>query len=360
VSKDRYTPLTIIYRGNVYEGEGKIHGGISTTYPKKSYTIKFSEDNLFSDSSLGDGQFMNRRKVIIHSNFDDNSFIRNRLAYWIWNRVEDTFKISSDNVVLFTNGEYEGLYTITDLIDDYYIERTTGAPISGNLYKAITTEADFYVHDQAFTGFEKKYGAIEAGNEGSYDDLVELITLANSSSTIFNSTFGEIASVESYYDWWFFTNLIMASDSKGKNSYHYHPENSKWRTIPWDFNCSFGQDYKTARVTSSFTPYVHSENAIFNKLINNPHFSSGKDNRYRDVLANSLSLELILSKVDSLEQQLLIPAQRDFEKWEESYKEFSKWSNRSDFTTVESEIAYIRSFISEQHPRLTSFFSESN
>ena len=97
ISKDFYTPTTVIYRGEIYAAEAKIRGGVTALYPKKSYTIRFPDDHLFSDPYVdpANGVFENRKKIVLISNFDDNSHLRNRLAYFMWNQMNNNYKIDS-------------------------------------------------------------------------------------------------------------------------------------------------------------------------------------------------------------------------------------------------------------------------
>jgi len=202
VSKDFYSPVTLIYKGTTYEAEGRIRGGGSAYYPKKSYTIRFSDNELFNDPDVGENGFENRKKLVLISNFDDNSYIRNRLSFWVWNQIGNwvdrieapaiikSFEIDTFNSVVYLNGAYEGLYTVVEFItddaeydteNDGYIGRN-GFLSGGNIFKATTYEGDLYMRSDLKDGFEKKSGLPVAGEEGAYTDLEEFITFINNSS----------------------------------------------------------------------------------------------------------------------------------------------------------------------------------
>ena len=61
--------------------------------------------------------------------------------------------------------------------------------------------------------------------------------------------------LNAFADWFVFTSALRADDSAGKNSYLYHDPrpaapDPRWRYVPWDFNASFGQDWR-ARPTAA-------------------------------------------------------------------------------------------------------------
>ena len=353
ISKDFYSPVTVIYKGETYEAEGKIRGGLSALFPKKSYTLRFPDNHLFTEPDYP--VFTNRKKIALLAGFDDNSHIRNRLAYWLWNQMDNSFKIDTYSCEVYTNGAYEGLYTVVDFIDESFIERnslTNGVISGGDLFKGTTNEVDFYMKSNLLTGFEKKGGDPIAGEEGAYDDLAEFITsINNSSEADFATDFGTIANVESYYDWWFFISFMEGWDSAGKNSYHYLDPSTggKWHYIPWDFNQSFGQSWNTKRVENIFNPSNVSQNGIFNRLIQNPTFSGTYDTEYTNLLLNNLQLSNLLGEVDRLHAKINMAAEQDCNKWGETYKNYYLWKDRKDFTSVDEEIQYIKSWITVQH-----------
>ncbi|MCP4177193.1 MAG: hypothetical protein GY756_05445 [bacterium] len=354
LSKESYTPVTVIYKGKTYMAEGKIRGAMTATYPKKSYTLKFSDDDLFNDPAKG---FENRKKIVLVSNFDDNSYIRNRLAFSLWNKMKNSFKIITFSSEVFTNGEFNGLYTIIDFVDADYIERI-GFNREGNLYKGVSHDSNFYIHKELNSGFEKKVGLPEAGNEGAYTDLENFILFINDSDeNTFNSDFEFVANDQSYYDWWFFTALLSAGDSMAKNSYHYHDPEGKWHYIPWDFNESFGQAWNTKRRGNGFDPNYNSKNGIFNRLVANPEFSDTYNNRYKLLLQNALNIDEIIDEIDLLYGEVKDSAYKDFSKWEKEYTNIVHWDDREDFTSVDEEVEYIKNWITDQYNLVNNYYN---
>lgn len=348
VSKDFYSPVTIIYKGETYKAKGKIHGGQSSFYPKKSYTFKFPKDHLFSDPE--NPLFQKRRKIILTSNYDDHSYMRNSLAYFFWNKLDNKFKVNSFSSEVYKNGSYEGLYTVVDFIDKDYLIRNGQNP-NANLYKGITNDVNFYLKDNLLIGFEKKEGNPVAGEEGAFLDLRNFIDLVNNLSLTengFASKFEKIADTQSYYDWWFFISFLKAYDSIGKNSYHYHDLSfgGKWHCIPWDFNFSFGKISHFQKIAPGFDPSAVSQNAIFKKLVPNPVFSEIYKERYSKLLRSKLSLSVILNKVDKLYYELRKSAAKDGDKWSKP--------------SLDREIIYLKNWLTKQHDIFSKFYNENS
>lgn len=84
INDGAYTPATTIYRGHTYTMEAKYRGAASLGYPKKSFTLEFSKDDKFNEPQLAGG-FEDKRKIVLISTFDDNAYVRQRLAYELWN-----------------------------------------------------------------------------------------------------------------------------------------------------------------------------------------------------------------------------------------------------------------------------------
>ncbi|OQY37408.1 MAG: hypothetical protein B6229_08510 [Spirochaetaceae bacterium 4572_7] len=359
-SHDFYTPLVLIYKGREYKAEGKIRGAASAYFPKKSYTIKFEDDDLFFTDEGSE-----KKKIVLNSNFDDNSYIRNRLAFYIWDKLDNNFSISTSSKVIYMNGRYHGLYTMIDYIgEDFIMENSTEEALKDvqsqhdySLYKNKLKDADFSSVNNP-VGYEKKLGYPEPGSPGDMNDIKEFISIIQSSEN-FNEKFEQFADSKSYFDWWFFTSLIKAEDSAGRNSYHFHNlVTDKWYYIPWDFNASFGQNVKTGRIVPSAGDGLIYRNDIFKKIVNNSFFTEKYIPDYLILLDTDLSLDSILAEVDRLFNEIRLAGKKDEKVWRDIYKKHFNLNDRKDSTTMEEEILYIKNWIKEQHALWYEQFKE--
>jgi spore coat protein H len=357
INDETYTPATIVYRGHTYAAESKLRGAASLGYPKNSYTLKFTKEDKFSEPDRAGG-FTDKRKVVLISTFDDNTTVRQRLAYEMWNRLDPGhIQIQVYSGVVFLNGQYWGLYTFADHVDGYLME-DHGLWQDGNLYKARTHDANFRLtnvqdgpkatpHD----GLTKEEGLPVDGEPGAYDDLDELVTfVATASDAEFLAEIDARIDRRDYEDWWMFVTLIMGDDSAGKNSYHYHdPNGGPWRFAPWDFNDSFGQTWQTARKGYDALPedYVWA-NELFARFLAAPTIGDPLRERYSEALQGVYAVEEILALVDEMIVEVDAGARRDERMWSEQYRNYGGWNWRDDFLTYDEEVAYLKKWIEDR------------
>ena len=70
-------------------------------------------------------------------------------------------------------------------------------------------------------------------------------------------------------------------------------------------------------------------------------------------IGGDLESDNITDEIDILYSEIKSAAKKDFSKWEDDYKDnnsiFYIWNDRDDYTTVDEEIQYIKSWITAQH-----------
>ncbi len=357
ISSSAYTPATIVYRGHTYVAEAKLRGAASLNYPKNSYTLKFTKEDKFSEPDRAGG-FLDKRKVVLISTFDDNAYVRQRLAYELWNRLDpDHIQVQVYSGILFLDGQYYGLYTFSDHVDEYLME-DHGLHQLGNLYKARTHDANFRLtrangqpKSSLHQGLTKEEGLPVAGQPGDYDDLDELVSfVATASDQDFLAELDTRIDRRDYEDWWIFVSLIMGDDSAGKNSYHYHdPSTGPWRFVPWDFNDSFGQTWQTARKGFTTSPESYTwANHLFTRMLAAPGIGDPLRARYGAALHGVYDVTEVLALMDAMVDETASSARRDEGRWGAQYITYGGWSWRSDFLTYEEEVVYLRQWIEDR------------
>ncbi|HEY0134135.1 MAG TPA: CotH kinase family protein, partial [Nannocystis sp.] len=355
INADAYTPATVIYAGHTYTAEAKYRGAASLGYPKKSYTLKFSKDDKFNEPGRAGG-FLEKRKVVLISTFDDNAYVRQRLAYELWNSLDpEHVQIQVYSGVVFLDGEYYGLYTFADHVDGYLME-DHGLAQDGNLYKSRTHDANFRLtksggNDSKSTpheGLTKEEGVPLDGEPGAYDDLDELITfVATAKDAAFLAEIDDRIDRRDYEDWWIFVSLIMGDDSAGKNAYHYHdPAMGPWRYMPWDFNDSFGQTWQTARKGFDAQPDGYAwANELFARFLELPAIGDPLRARYGEALQGVYQIDAVLERLDGMLDETADSALRDEGRWATQYQTYGGWNWRDDFTNYDEEVEYLRQWI---------------
>ncbi|MBN2535358.1 MAG: CotH kinase family protein [Spirochaetales bacterium] len=344
-----YCPATVYYRGKKYKAEARVRGSVSRHFPMKSYALRFPEDQLFNDPEF---QFHDERIIALTTSFSDNSFIRNRLAFDLWNHMDSAHvQIKTYNAVVYLNACYWGLYTICEHVDDLLLEEN-GLNRYGNLYKGVTHDANFYLKENLHEGFLKTEGNPEHGENGAYTDLDEFINfVCKTEPDDFVARLGSVLKQQEYEDWWMYVVFMMTFDCCNKNAYHYiDPAGGLWRYIPWDFNDAFGQ-LRTRRLNPFDDPDYTNLNNLFRRFLEQEEIFSSIKARYLDILSpgNAFDDNWIVSKIDEYDAEIHDAAVKSEKKWRKEYRDYGTWSDRDDFTTYEEEIQYMKNWVIDRH-----------
>ncbi|MFP2926537.1 CotH kinase family protein [Pyxidicoccus sp. 3LG] len=352
LNPDAHVPITVTWRGHAHAAEGKLRGSSSLAFPKNSYTVKFTEEDPFNEP--GFGGFTQRRSLVLINNFNDNSYLRARLGFELWGQLSpEAIQVKTFSAVVFLDGAYHGLYTVADHVNKHLMA-AQGLSRNGNLYKADTGAANFKLVDAdgvpkrtPHAGFEKQDGKPEAGEPGAFDDLDAVVTyVATASDEDFRTQGPQRIHLRDYEDWWAFVTLLVAIDSDIKNSYHYHdPQGGPWRYIPWDLDGSFGQTWKTQRLRPTAALDTGAENGMFGRILREPTFAGPLRARLSAALYTDLAPALFQARLDALAQEVGPSARRDELRWGPAYRAFPLWSFRTDFTTFDEEVAYMREWV---------------
>ncbi len=343
-----HVPARITFMGVGYDAELKIRGASSYYYPKNSYTLRFSNEDLDA-SAVGLG---NKDHLVLITTFDDNSYVRQKMVYDTWRELaaySDAERLTPRTffAVVYLDGHYHGLYTACDRIDDHFVKEM-GLSEDGNLYKAVNHEANFYFKSNLHDGYEKKEGSPEDGQPGAYDDLDALVSFTGTATP---QSFIEQAEdwlpLEEFMDWFLLVHHFSAGDSAGKNSYIYNdPEQWRFRYAPWDFNHSLGQGWYTYRISADSDDDFQSANAIFNLIQSHPEADAALWDRYHDMLDDGpLELDVLLAKMDDYYALIQPSAERDWSVWGGEYSSYWGTSNTNDYL---EEKAYLYQWVSDR------------
>lgn len=367
-----YRPVQLVYRGRRYQLEAKYRGATSSVFPKRSLTLKFPDEDLFSEPVFGDG-FVDKKRVVLITPFNDNSYLRSRLAFDVWNRMApDHVKIRTFSAVVYMNNRFMGLYTVADHVNKRLMA-AHGISQDADLFKAVENNANFSRltkdgEPKPFLslGFEKQEGTPEEGQAHAFDTLDALTAfVSDSDAATFREGFSQRLKASDYEDWWIFNTLILGVDSQAKNAYHaYDPATGgTWRYIPWDLDASFGQSFDTTRTSPTARPTFAEDNLLFKRMLAEPSIAGPMRERYRKLLRDELKLETVLSLIDGYVKETAPAARRDWAKWWDEYQSFGSpqsggdgnfpnWDDRTDFNSYEEEVEYVRRWVRTRWPAL--------
>jgi spore coat protein CotH len=347
-------PGTVTYKGEVHDVEAQLRGASASYYPKKSYKIDFTPQDEFRDEDEG---FPKRHTIVLTSTFDDNAYFRQKLCYDIWNLLDGTHRVETMFTVLYLNGEYVGLYLLSDHIDGNWWE-DHGHWEDGNLYKSVDHSANFYPtyggpKETWHSGYEKKEGPVD-----DYTDLDGFVAfVAKSKDADFDAGIAGYVDVEQMYDWWALVVFTEADDSGGKNAYLYaDPDTGRFHHAPWDFNHSFGQTWQTEREAAATDYDFYWSNNLFLRLLASPTYGPRLEARMREQLATTYAPDAIVARIDAWLARAEPSAERDWAKWQDAYRSYGGWYWRTDWTDHDGEVAYLKAWVQDRSVYYAEWF----
>ena len=256
------------YRGGTFDsgdlsGRCKIRGHGNTTWRirkgKKPYLLKLdSPAPLYGMESA--------RKWVLLSNLSDKSFMRNAYAFHLARSVFDRqrFVPSCAFVNLFLNGRYEGLYQLSEKIEDERLSLGDGGFLfevnhPGSRRWSFFTDRmiSFSVHDNG-TGEERF--------------LEEKRTILEFEESIYSGRFMEKIEKETFVDWYLINEFTKNRDSNFSFSCYLYMDGRTGKIgmgPVWDFDLSCGAN--SAGGYSSEGWWVTSER-YFQEIAKNEEF----------------------------------------------------------------------------------------
>ena len=273
----------------------KWQGGSSVRrgYPKRNYTVKFAEAVQFLDT------WGAQKKYCLKANWIDPSAMRNIVCARIWsgfvgNRLAKTdpdYKnstlynapargaVNGFPVILYINGEFEGLYTLNIPKDKWLFnmgagtnEYIVGAESNG-------CSACGFLATPTFTGDEVQQTldfAVEEMSDGVEESTViaSFQTMANAIKNAPNSADWE-AAVEPYFDvssaidYLIFVCCLGAYDNTRKNILYATYDGTKWFMSAYDMDATFGMSVygnDTYDVNNDRNTFANIAKASWNRL----------------------------------------------------------------------------------------------
>lgn len=190
---------------------------------------------------------------ILHALYDDDGLIHNKLSYEVWRRIAGSNQVSNDEgiyieyVELFKDGQYMGIYGLSERIDRKELALNSkdilykwwqiGPPGPDDFYSELTDEMN--------PSFVIKYPAKYSQQE--WEPLREWASL------FFGGDFSDfdagiaLLNMENAIDYTLFIMLSGADDNIQKNTYlwaDYQQDGSyQFIKIPWDLNMTWGNSY---------------------------------------------------------------------------------------------------------------------
>lgn len=374
LSKENYIPGHITIVDAEMRTEGRLmasfdcklryRGASSLKYEKKSFAIKL----LDSDGENLDANVFGIRKEndwILDAMAIDRIRMRNRVCFDIWNEISKTpYKTDFDNrngtlgqfVEVYLNGEYHGLYCMTDKIDRKLLglkkakEQSDGSVyVRGVLYKgeAWTDATGMSGYDTSESFDEESWNGWELQYPDDYPcydawkPLMNLIDLCNTRNAFFKLHYRQHFYYDNLVDYALFIMGLNIIDNNVKNTHFSCPDinvNETFLITPWDLDCSLGGLYEG----SHFDEYVKITNLTGNYLFyqmymyNVDNFRESMKERWQELSLGIMSPNNFNARLDAYAKRF-----KESGAWQ---REYDKWNNNPVPLDLDDELEYVKNW----------------
>ena len=374
LSKENYIPGHITIVDAEMRTEGRLmasfdcklryRGASSLKYEKKSFAIKL----LDSDGEDLDANVFGIRKEndwILDAMAIDRIRMRNRVCFDIWNEISKTpYKTDFDNrngtlgyfVEVYLNGDYHGLYCMTDKIDRKLLglkkakEQSDGSVyVRGVLYKG-----EAWTDATRMTGYdisESFDGETWNGWELQYPDdypcydawkpLMNLIDFCNTRNAFFKLHYRQHFYYDNLVDYALFIMGLNIIDNNVKNTHFSCPDinvNETFLITPWDLDCSLGGLYEGShyeeytKITELTSNYLYYQLYVYNV----DNFRGSMKERWQELLSGIMSPDNFNARLDAYAKRF-----KESGAWQ---REYDKWNNNPVPLDLDTELEYVKNW----------------
>ena len=342
----------------------EFRGGWGQSYPKKSFRIEFWEDNSGrSTKNLCMLGMRNDDDWNLQALYNEPLRIRSKTSNELWKTIHTLYYQEQESeavngigmkyVELFINGEYNGIYALSERVDRKQLQlKKYDNKIRGELYKGVSWGAptfrslpDFNNNDNYWDGFEYIYP----------EELTEWINLygfvdfvVNATNHYFFPTYPTLFEINNAVDYFIFLNLLRATDNTGKNIYiARHDQGEPYFYIPWDLDGVFGTMWRGDKANK--TDDILS-NGLYDRLI-----SDCSENGFHSKLANRWNS---LRKDQLTHQSIIDLFKKNFHYLAENgiyEREEKAWE---EYKTDEEHLAYLSEWLTARLSFLDEEFNK--
>ena len=374
LSKESYIPGHITIVDAEMRTEGKLmasfdcklryRGASSLQYEKKSFAIKL----LDSDGENLDANVFGIRKEndwILDAMAIDRIRMRNRVCFDIWNEISKTpYKTDFDNrngtlghfVEVYLNGDYHGLYCMTDKIDRKLLglkkakEQSDGSIyVRGVLYKgeAWTDATRMAGYDTSESFDEESWNGWELQYPDDYPcynawkPMMNLIDFCNTRNAFFKLHYRQHFYYDNLVDYAIFIMAHNIIDNNVKNTHFSCPDinvNETFLITPWDLDCSLGGLYdgshydiytKISELTSN---YLYYQLYVYNV----DNFRERMKERWQELLSGIMSADNFNARLDAYAKIF-----KESGAWQ---REYDKWNDNPVPLDLDAELEYVKNW----------------
>lgn len=369
-------------------------GMMAQRFKKKPFNFKLYDDN----HNKREAQLLNIRNDnswILDAMYLDPARMRDRVCFDIWNSFNRPYYVGEKPkamsgtrgyyVEVFINGEYQGLYTLTDRIDrkQYqiekeggYIYKAKGWGTACRMYSCKKPNNDDYLWNSA--EIEQTYPDADDGQKPYFNFLADLISFVGSSSKEdFSAKFEEYFDIHSVVDAFIFINMVVADDNLGKNTYwilRNVNESKKFIHGLWDLNGSLGRNWNRREEDPAQDLLIYGDENVSGKIWpfrlyeriieeNPANIHQKIYDRWNELKNTAFTPNTFNAIVDSYADLQVVSGAHDREvaRWlaidQDDYLKLNRLYHNVYYDDIDAEVQYMKQWWARRHSNLNSLIT---
>lgn len=306
----------------------KVRGNWTATLEKKPYELSMKDDVAL----LGMEAASNWNLL---ANATDGSYIRNKLTRDLAYECIDTYEPQGEFADLYLNGEYQGLYLLTETVEiaenrldidennSWFVELELEVRAMEEMC-VVTSEGQYFVVHTPVGATERELSQIQE----SLNDIESALYADDGISKLSGKKLEELIDLESFAEVWLIEELTGDADVGLTSQFMYLTldEVSYWHAGPtWDFDCIMGNaDTPMYKIPSALTASIQysraetsgDQNRWFSALWKHTEFQNVVIDKYKEVFRETY-VDIYSTKIDQYVTLIQRAATLDALRWHE-------------------------------------------
>lgn len=270
----------------------KIRGNLTATLEKKPYSFTLTEP-------FGLCGMASAKKWKLIANATDGSYIRNKLILDLANQVTDAYEPDGEFVDLFLNGEYQGMYLLTEGIElgenrldihpkgDWLLEMELDFRMEENISYVITDSGQIFAISAPDVVLSDEMEFLDS----FLNDVESALYAKDGISTISGKSLEELIDMDSWTDAWLIQEISGDHDTGIASQFAYIQEDGRLYAGPvWDFDGTMG-NVNTAmfRIPEALTTSIQNTRPVNNANQNRWLSAMYRNEKFREMLEEKYS-----------------------------------------------------------------------
>ena len=357
----------------------RLRGNSTMREDKKPYRIKFES----KQSVLG---MPKNKSWVLLADYYDQSSIRNYTAFTLGSYFDNLdFVPSANHVVLIMNGEFRGLYLLSDQIDEKRVDVEQDVEeinIETPNDIPFLVEIDEYAVNEGVTGVDNfKVNALDNyaevkypesderpydsdGNDVCFDYIEEYINAVftslktgkavDVSFSTTDVTFEDLVDVDSLVDYYLLNEIMLNMDSGKKSVYVHKASGEKMKFGPiWDYDWSMATKWQV--------PYQQGEIEVASQI---RVAKAYKNSLYGWFLANEDNYNAVAERFDEIKENILAVSEHL-----KTYRskidvvatlDAKQWYGENGLFEYDMQYTYVRLFLNDRYTFLNQVFDDTH